>query len=165
MAKNALDIRVRLPSDSELKKMFDAVPQLKRHAVMKASTTAAAKVIASRARQLAPRGTKSDAAKRSKKQRSEANWNIKLRTTIAQVTRAYDNGSFSVVGPKSPDGNKAYLNQPRKVSRLHKLWGKNVGRTYKAARNWIMQAFDETQNQQLAAMKAALIKKVDEMMK
>jgi hypothetical protein len=145
--------------------MFDAVPQLKRHAVMKASTTAAAKVIVDRAKQLAPRGTKADADKRSKKQRSEANWNVKLRTTIAQVTRTYDKASFSVVGPKSPHGNKAYMNQPRKRSRPHKLWGKDVGRTYKAARSWIISAFDETQNQQLSAMKAALTKKVDEMMK
>jgi hypothetical protein len=165
MAKNALDIRVKLPSDAELKKMFDAVPQLKRHAVMKTTTTAAAKVITQRAKQLAPRGTKADAAKRSKKQRSEANWNVKLRTTVAQVTRTYDNGSFSVVGPKSPNGNKAYMNQPRTRSRLHKLWGKDVGRTYKAARSWIVAAFDETRSQQLSAMKTALSKKIDEMMK
>ena len=164
MSRNALDMRLSLPSDRDLARMFDAVPKLQQHGVTKKATTAAAKVIVARARAIAPRGTEADRKKRSAKQRASANWNIRLHTTIAYVTRVAARLAYSVIGPRHPDGNKAYLNSPKSGSRKHKLWGRNTGRTRRADRNWIVQAFDETQNQQLAEMKASLMKSTREMM-
>lgn len=163
--KNGLDIKMSLPTDAELAAMFDAVPMLKRHDVMGATTTAGAKVIVQRAKQLAPRGNDEDRKKRSATQKAAANWNIRLHTTIAQVTRKGNTRAFSIVGPRHPIGNKAYLNSPKNGSRRHVLWGRDGGRVKTAIRNWIVQAFDETRSQQLSAMKAALAKKVSEMFK
>jgi hypothetical protein len=145
--------------------MFDAVPLLQRHGVTKKATTAAAKVIVARAKVLAPRGTEKDRRKRSNSQKASANWNIRLHTTIAYVTRVAARMAYSVIGPRHPDGNKAYLNSPKSGSRQHVLWGKRTGRVRRATRNWIVQAFDETQNQQLAEMKASIMKSVDDMMR
>jgi hypothetical protein len=162
--KNGIDVQMKLPTDRELAKMFDAIPQLKRHGVLGATTQAGAKVIVSRARQLAPRGNDADRQKRSAKQKAAANWNIRLYTTIAEVTRRGNRLAFSIVGPRHPQGNKAYFNSPKSGSRRHVLWGRDGGRVKTAIRNWIVQAFDETRPAQLAAMKAALTKKINEMM-
>lgn len=160
-----LRMRMNLPNDREIAAMFDAVPLLKKHEVMSATTKAGAKVIVSKAKQIAPRGTQADRDKRSKKQRASANWNIRLHTTVAMVTRGRYTRSFSIVGPRHPDGNKAYLNSPKSGSRRHVLWGNRTRvRQKKATRNWMMQAFDESRSQQLSAMKSALTKKVDEML-
>jgi hypothetical protein len=164
MSRNALDLRLSLPSDRDLAKMFDAVPKLQRHGVAKKATTAAAKVIVAKARAIAPRGTEKDRKKRSNSQKASANWNIRLHTTIAYVTRVAARLAYSVVGPRHPDGNKAYLNSPKSGSRQHVLWGRRKGRVRRATRNWIVQAFDETQNQQLAEMKASLMKSTHDMM-
>lgn len=158
-----LRITTKLPTDRELEKMFNAVPMLRRHDVLGVTTAAGAKEVLSRAKALAPRGTEADRRKRSAKQKAAANWNIRLHTTVAVVTRKGNRLAFSIVGPKHPSGNKAYLNSPQSGSRKHKLWGRDVGRVRKATRNWIVQAYDETRPQQLAAMKAALTKKVAEM--
>lgn len=162
--KNGLDIKISLPTDRELAKMFDAVPMLQRHDVMGATTTAGAKVVLARAKQLAPRGNDADRKKRSAKQKAAANWNVRLHTTIAQVTRKGNTKAFSLIGPRHPDGNKAYMNAPRSGSRPHVLWGRRVGRIKTAIRNWIVQAFDETREQQLSAMKSAMAKKIDQML-
>jgi hypothetical protein len=163
--KNGIDIQVKLPTDRELAKMFDAIPQLKRHGVLGATTQAGAKVIVSRAKQLAPRGNDADRQKRSAKQKAAANWNIRLHTTIAEVTRRGNRLAFSIVGPRHPQGNKAYFNSPKSGRRRHVLWGKAGGERSKLSiRNWIVQAFDETRSSQLSAMKAALTKKIHEMM-
>lgn len=161
---NALDVRIDLPTDDEINKMFDAVPLLVKHDVLKATTKAGAAVVARKAKEYAPRGTEKDRRKRSKSQLAKANWNIRLHTTIRVVTRGGQRVAFSVVGPKHPEGNKVWFNQGRKGSRKHILWGKDVGRTYHNRANWIKRAFDESQPEQLRAMKEALTKKVKEML-
>jgi hypothetical protein len=166
MARNGIDIRMQLPTDADLRKLFDAVPQLRRYQVMPATTRAGGQVVVKRAKQLAPRSTPADRKKRSKKQRAEANWDGKpLHRSVAMVTRNYERASVSVVGPKHPDGNKAWFNSPKSGHRLHVLWGKAGGRRTKLAiRNWIVRAFDETRPQQLEAMKLALKKRIAEML-
>lgn len=164
MAKNALDIDMTLPSDAELKRMFDAVPQLRRHDVMGAAVREASKVVAKKARQLAPRSTPEDRAKRSKSQRQSADWeSTPMRTTVTHVVRKYERSALGVIGPKHPHGNKAYFNQPRSGRRRHVLWGRDVGRTYIAATNWLVQAFEETKPEQLSKMKSILTKKLNDM--
>jgi hypothetical protein len=160
-----LRIKMDLPTDKELAEMFDAVSLLKRHEVMSATTKAGGRIVVDRAKQAAPRGTDADRRKRSKKQKAAANWNIRLHTTIAMVTRGGNRRSFSIVGPRHPIGNKAYFNSPKSGSRRHVLWGnRTLVRQRKADRNWIVQAFDESRSQQLSAMKTELTKKVNEML-
>jgi hypothetical protein len=161
---NALDVTMTLPSDAELKKMFDAVPQLRKHDVMAASVRAATQIISKKAKELAPRSTPEDRKKRSKTQRKSADWEgTPLHTTIGHVVRKYDKAAFGVAGPRFPHGNKAYFNQPRSGSRRHVLWGRDVGRVMTVVRNWMMDAFEMTQSQQLSAMKKVLKQKLDEM--
>lgn len=164
MARNALDIRMELPSDADMKRMFDAVPKFAKHDTLAEAVAGAAMVVRAEARRRAPRSRPEDRRKRSKSQRASANWEgVPLNATVDFAIRQYKNAAFGVVGPKHPHGNKAYFNQPRSRSRKHILWGRNVGRIYTATRNWIVEAFDTTKSQQLDKMKAVLKKKLDEM--
>lgn len=163
---SGIQVRTQLPTDADIRKLFDAIPQLHRYGVMRSAVRAGGKVVLRRARQLAPRSTAADRAKRSKKQKAAANWDGKpLHKSVAMVVRNYDRSAASFVGPKHPDGNKAYFNSPKSGSRLHVLWGMQAGRRTKLAiRNWVVRAFDETKPQQLQAMKAALSRKIKEML-
>ena len=164
MGRNALDLKMELPSDADLKRMFDAVPQLRKHDVMTGAVREASKIIAQRARQYAPRSTPEDRAKRSDSQKRSADWeSTPLRTTIGHVVRQYDTGAVGVTGPRHPHGNKAYFNQPRNRQRKHVLWGRDVGRVFTAARNWIVMAFEDTKPQQLEKMKSVLKQKLNDM--
>ena len=162
MAKNKLDIKMNLPNDAELKRMFDAVPKLNRYEVSDATVRAGGRIIVKRAKELAPRGNQADRNKRSKSQRAGANWDIRLRSTIAMVVRKYRNAKgLAVVGPKWPQGNKAYFDTSP-GGREKVLWGRRTGQTIPQLRNWIVKAFDETRSQQLAAMKSKLRQKMDQ---
>jgi hypothetical protein len=159
MAKNALTIKTELPTDDELKKMFGDVETFKRYKALDNAAKAAGKVIEKRARELAPRSRPEDRKKRSKKQRESANWDgVPMRTTIRSVVRGYEVRSTTYVGPTHPHGNKAYFNQPTDRQRRHVLWGNDIGRMFIAARNWMVQAFEETKSAQLRAMKDAINK-------
>lgn len=168
MAK--LDIKIDLPSDAELKRMFDAVPILERYKVSDKVVRAAAKPVVKRARQLAPRSTPEARAKRSKKQRESAEWDYPLWKTIAVVVRKYQQArGTAIVGPRWPTGNKAYFNTSPK-GRRRVLWGRNVSVFIGSKlspiapqiRNWIVQAYDETRTEQLAIMKTKLKELMDE---
>ena len=161
----SLSIKMDLPTDAELAKMFDAVSLLRRHDVMRTTTKAGGRVVEVRAKAIAPRGTEADRNKRSAKQKAAADWNTRLHTTIGMVTRGGNRRSFTIIGPRYPKGNKAYLNSPKSGERRHVLWGRDTGRIKVSIRNWIVQAFDETRGEQLSQMKGALTKKVDEMMR
>ena len=159
---NKLDLKIEFPSDAELKKMFDAVPRLQRYNVSDKAVNAAARIVARRAKQLAPRQTAQQRKKRSAKQAKEANWNIPLYQTIAVVVRKYAINAAGIVGPKWPDGNKAYFNTGP-GGRRQVLWGKHTGVVVPQIRNWIVKAFDETKTQQLEAMKKSLKKSMKEL--
>jgi len=155
MASIDLDTK-NLPTDAELEQMFDAVPILKRHSVSDKTVRAGAKPIVKRARQLAPRSSKTGSAKkRSKNQRKGADWETPLWKTIKMVVRKYSANAAAIVGPEWPAGNKAYFNtSPR--GRRKFLWGKDTGETVPQIRNWIVKAYDETRPEQLKAMKDKL---------
>lgn len=162
---NGIDIKMDLPSDAELRRMFDMVPKLEAFKVLDKAVDAASKPVVKRARELAPRGTEVDRSKRSKGQRSKADWNYPLWKTIKRVIRKYQNRyGMAVVGPEWPKGNKAYFFTSPKGRRIW-YWGKNSGKTKVATRNWIVQAFDETRTAQLDAMKASVAKSMDEVMR
>lgn len=152
---NKVDLTHNLPSDAELARMFDAVPILKRHAVADQTVRAGTAPIVRRARQLAPRGNNRDRSLRSAKQKAEADWDYPLWKTIKRVVRKYAANALGVVGPEWPKGNKAYFNTSP-GGRRQVLWGRHTGKIIPQIRNWIVQAFDETRPQQLAAMKSKL---------
>ncbi|MCA9130752.1 MAG: hypothetical protein KDB22_26885 [Planctomycetales bacterium] len=150
-----------LPSDAEINRMFDAVPHLDRFRVTDQVLRAGARPIVTRARQLAPRSTPEDRAKRSTKQKQAADWNYPLWKTIKYVLRKYSTSGVAVVGPEWPKGNKAYFNTSPSGRRQY-LWGRATGRIVPQIRNWIVQAFDETKSQQLAEMKKKLRSVMDQ---
>lgn len=153
---NRIDIKMQLPSDAELSAMFDAVPILERARLSEQVLKAGARPVVTRARQLAPRSTPEMRAKRSRSQRDKADWDYPLWKTIKMVFRKGRRAAgMSVIGPEWPKGNKAYFNTSPK-GRQQVLWGKRTGIVVPQIRNWIVQAFDETKPQQLAAMKAKL---------
>ena len=170
MAKNGIDMRLNLPSDADLKRMFDAVPILQRHKVADQTVRAGARPIVTKARQLAPRGDRTGTSKkRSKTQKKkfgiydenkDQNRHIPLWKTISMVVRKYAVNASAIVGPKWPEGNKAYFNTGP-GGRRQVLWGKVTGVTVPQIRNWIVQAFDETKPQQLSAMKKKLKQLMD----
>lgn len=160
-----LNVKIEMPNDAELKRMFDAVPALERHKVTDKALNASGKVVLDRARQLAPRGNQVDREKRSDSQKQRANWNTPLWKTIAKkYVKNNRGGGVILVGPKWPDGNKAYFNTSPKGRRVF-YWGKDAGITKPQIRNWIVQAFDETKTQQLAAMKASITASMDAIFK
>lgn len=167
MAKNALTLSMKLPTDKELDRMLADAEHLRSFKVQAEAVEAASIVVRNRARQLAPRSKPEDRARRSKKQKAEADWeSVPLNTTIDFVVRDYRKGSTGIIGPAYPHGNKAYFNQPRSGQRIQVLWGKMTSlKPFIAARNWIVQAFEETRGQQLSAMKNALRAAIDRLMR
>lgn len=162
---NNVDFKMDLPSDAELARMFDMVPKLEQYKVIDKAVTAAAAPVVKRARELAPRGTEADRKKRSRRQAERADWNYPLWKTIKRVIRKYANRyGLAVIGPEWPKGNKAYFFTSPKGRRIW-YWGKDAGKTKATVRNWIVQAFDETKNEQLAAMKTSVQKSLDEVMR
>lgn len=159
-----LSVDVKLPTDAELERIFNAVPILERYKVGDKVTRAGAAVVVRRARQLAPRSTPEDRAKRSASQRKAADWDTPLWKTIAFVVRGYRRGATAVIGPRWPVGNKAYFNTSPS-GRRQVLWGVRTGRTIAQIRNWIVQAFDETRSEQLAAMKTKLTQLMNDIWK
>lgn len=159
---NGIKVNLNLPSDADMKRMFDAVPQLRKHDVMRAATKAGGKVIEKRARELTPRGKQSDRDKRSAKQKAAADWNTPLWKTIKMVSKLYERAAVAVIGPAWPTGNKAYFFTSTNGRRVF-YWGRNMGRVATQVRNWIVQAADETKGEQLSAMKQVIKQKMDEM--
>ena len=152
-----------LPTDAELRQMFDAVPQLKRYSVGDKVVRAGGAVVVKRARQLAPRSSRTGSTQKwgksmfvdggtggTARSRSEK----PLWKTIKQVVRKYSANAASIIGPEWPDGNKVYFFSSPK-GRREVLWGTRTGRTI-IVRNWIVQAFDETRSEQLRVMKTKL---------
>ena len=161
---NALTIQINLPSDAEIKRMFDAVPLLRKHDVSGAVVREGAKAIAKQAKIEAPRSNPADTRKQSKSHRDKWGVAVKLHTTIGYVVRKGKRGmSYAIIGPKFPDGNKAYLNQPRERSRKHMLWGHDRGRTYVARRNWILVAAERSRGSQIAGITKVMKQKMSEM--
>ena len=158
---NKLDIKLQLPTDADLERMFNMVPKLERFQVGDQVVRAGTQPIVKRAQALAPRSANTGTSKkRSKSQREKADWDYPLWKTIKRVIRKYQRYTNGVVGPEWPKGNKAYFNTSPKGRKVF-YWGKNANKTAAQVRNWIVQAFDETRAQQLAAMKAKLTELMD----
>jgi hypothetical protein len=159
---NALTIKSNFPNDKELANLFGLVPMLQRQQVAQQAVREGAKPVVKRAKELAPRSKPEDTRKRSKKQKASADWNKKLHASVGSVTRGSGVYSFAIIGPRYPVGNKAYFNAPRSGARRIVAWGRDTGRSKRATRNWVVQAFDETRSQQLSAMKSKIRERISE---
>jgi hypothetical protein len=169
---NKLDIKIKMPSDAEINKMFNAVPILERHRVADQVVRAGSRAVVRKARALAPRSTTSGSVSKWSQKMYETGGTgdkgtprkkgeIPLWKTIAVVVRKYHTNGTAIVGPKYNEGNKAYFNTGPS-GRKQVLWGRVTGKTVPQLRNWIVQAFDETKSEQLAAMKKKLQQKMKE---
>lgn len=119
-------------------------------------------VIAKRARQVAPNSKRSK-TKDKQSVKAKKIWNKQVKNTIRSVVRRYPTTAVAVVGPKAPEGNAAHFGQEKE--RKHVLWGKDKGRQLRIARDWIVQAFDETKAEQEAAMRGSLQEDIDKVMR
>lgn len=162
-------LTTKLPTDAELRKMFDAVPALEKHRVADATVRAGIKPVTTRARMLIPRSKASDRAKRSAKQKREnPGLDSPLWKTVKHVVRKGERaGAVAVSGPEFTGsggvGQKIYLiAEHKKKGRRVFYWGRDAGITRIKIRNVMVQAAEETRPEQLAAMKAMLKRKLDE---
>ena len=157
-------VKIQMPNEGEIKRMFDMVPKLERYKVGDKAVRAGAKPVLAKAKQLAPRGNARDRDKwHGEKMRSRLG-ETPLKDTIKMVVKKVASGAYAVIGPEWPKGNKAYFNTSPK-GRKQVLWGRVTGTKVATIRNWIVQAADETKSAQDAAMQASLKKSLDEMMK
>lgn len=131
-------------------------------AVRKAST-----IVARRARQLAP-SSKLTGSRKLQSKTTKTKWETNIDGTAKNPLREqiktklvkYPTASHGIIGPSSPKGNQAHFGQTK--SRRHVLWGKSSLVTgYRIARDWIVQAFDETKSLQNTAMIASLRQDID----
>jgi len=158
------DVRVEITGDKEVLALLDRLPKLVVGAggPLDRAVTAACKIVANKAKQLAPdskANPKGDSRKKQSK-KSKSIWSKKLKTTIRQKVIKYDTATWGVVGPKNPEGNMAHFMQEK--PRRHVLWGKTTAvQQFRDERNWINKAFDETKTEQLAAVKASLTEDID----
>ena len=164
-----MKIVTKLPTDAEVAAMFDAVPKLQRYAVAESVVRAGVKPITTRARQLIPRSEPEDRAKRSSNQRkTNPGLDDPLWKTVKHVVRSGRNAAaVAVSGPEFESnrnvGQKIYLiAEHKQKGRRVFYWGKDAGITRVKIRNVMVQAAEETKQQQLTAIKAMLKKKMDQ---
>ena len=162
MAKNKATLT--LDGADEIVAMLDSLPKLivAQGGPVDRAVSAGSKPIAARARQLAPDSSKTNSRdKQSKKVKGI--WTGKLKQLIRVKLVRYQTSTWSVVGPKSKEGNMSHFQQetPRRLV----LWGKATRvQQYRIARNWTVQAFDETRGEQLQAMKDSIQKDIEQLM-
>jgi hypothetical protein len=159
-----VEIKIDITGEKEVMDLLDRLPKLVvlSGGPMDRAVTAAAKIVAKRAKQLAPDSKKNPKGDSRKKQskKSRAGWPKKLREQIRHRILKYDTGTWAVVGPKNPEGNMAHFMQEK--PRRHVLWGSRTAvAQYKADETWIVKAFDETKSEQLSAVKTSLKADID----
>ena len=168
-----VDVKIKFPSDAELKKMFDAVPMLERYAVGDKVVSAGCRPITNRARQLMPRSKEADKKKWNKERKAgTGRWagldKTPLWKTVKMVVRKGSKASaIAVTGPEFTGaggaGQKIYLVAEHKQrGRRMIFWGRDGGRTKLKIRNVMVQAAEEVRSQTLAAMKAKLTTLMDQ---
>lgn len=140
---------LQLDGWEELARQLDLVDdRLTKRAKLEA-VKAAGEVVAARAKDLCPRGDAAD--------KPDAK---PLRDTIAVETRDYDQRALAVIGPQTPAGAHGHL-----VENGHEIVTRDGKRTGRRARPrpFVRPAFDETKDQQQAAMQAVVTRTLQEL--
>ena len=136
-------ISVDIQGEEDVLRMLSALDSRAMFKVADAGMKKANKHVRNRARQLAPRSSRTGSAKkRSKSQRESADWETPLHKTIKSKVHKSKDGSVGVIGPSWPQGNKAYFNLSEN-GRQEVFWGKPQGTTYKQE-DWLKKALDES---------------------
>lgn len=158
-----ISIKTNFATNNEIATMFGTIDTMQRYKVGDRVVTAGSSVVLKRAKELAPRDTSGHKEKRSAKQKAKADWNMPLWKTVSRKIVREERGAYAIIGPRWPEGKKAYFNTSPNGRRVF-YWGKDAGIVKLAIRNWIVQAADETRGQQLDAMKSKLKEAMDEVM-
>lgn len=158
----SVKVQITTTGQRELEAFLERLPVLVRSQGGPQDTAirAANQIVLKRARQLAPVSKKTGTEKKQSR-KSREQWSQEVRRQLASKVKRYDLVTVGLVGAKHPYGNAAHFMQEK--PRRHVLWGKaSAIRGYRVMRNWIVQAFEETRSQQLAAIEVALRKKFSE---
>lgn len=136
-------INVSVDGVDDVLKMLEEVDHNTYFKVTDKGIRKASQLVQRRAKQLAPRSSKTGSAKkRSVSQSQSGNWNIPLSKTIISKVLKHARGALGIVGPSWPEGNKAFFNNA-KNGRREVYWGKPQGTIYKGE-DWLKRAFDES---------------------
>lgn len=133
--------RIELAGYRELMAELDRIDDRLSRRTARECAKAAGEVIARRAKQLCPVG---DPAHNSAAK--------PLRDTIAVEMRDYDSKVLAVIGPQYPAGAHGHLVE---YGHQEVLWGVRTGRRV-APRPFLRPAYDETQEEQQAAMQSVV---------
>lgn len=136
---------MQLDGWDELARQLDRVDDRLTQRAKLEAVKAAGEVVAARARDLCPRGDTADKP---------------LRDTIAVEVRDYDQRALAVIGPQYPAGAHGHL-----VEDGHEIVTRDGKRTGRRARPrpFVRPAFDETKDQQQAAMQAVVTRTLQEL--
>ena len=156
------------PKEGDIKKMFDAVPILERHQVGSKATRAGARPVLSSAKSKAKslyngKRTRQGWSRNMFRQKIDGGQGRSLTEeriwkTLGMVVRKYDRGSaIAVVGTRWPAGNVIHYHGPKAGGRRVFYWGRDAGRT-KLFVDFLKQSFDETKQEQSAAIRESLKK-------
>jgi ribosomal protein L18 len=155
-------LQITVNGDAEVIALLDKLPKLlvlsggPADRAMKAATT----VLQDRAIAIAP-DSRSTGSRKKQSKKSKAIWKGKLNQKIRKKLIRHQSGVYGLVGPKSPEGNMANFVSGKQ--RRLVLWGKSTRVVvYRYQRNWMLQAFDESRDQQLTAMRRTLKTELDQ---
>jgi hypothetical protein len=155
-------IKISVKNDiARINRVLAQVPQQMQFAAHDKALPAAGKVVAQRAKELAPRSSQNPKGGRKKMSaKSRTAWSSEPLADMIEVKKVKSRKEFDpyvLVGPKFPEGNKANFVHPMKSTTKEQVnWGQRVGRTNKD-NDFLKRAADETIGQQVRAFLSALI--------
>jgi hypothetical protein len=155
-------IKVRVERDiARINRVLAQIPQQMQFAAFDKALPAAGRVVAQRAKELAPRSATNEKGGREKMSaKAKATWSAEPLADMIEVKplkATKQNDPYVLVGPKFPEGNKANFIHPMKSTKKEQvLWGRRVGPVNKD-NDFLKRAADETKPAQLRAFLKALI--------
>jgi hypothetical protein len=155
-------IKVSVKNDiARINQVLNQIPQQMQFSAHDKALPAAGRVVAQRAKELAPRSSQNERGGRNKMSaKAKAIWSAEpladmIEVKAVKARKQFD--PFVLVGPKFPEGNKANFVHPMKANNKEQVnWGKRVGNKNKD-NDFLKRASDETVGQQIRAFLSALI--------
>lgn len=158
-------IKVSVKNDiARVNRVLSQIPQQMQFAAFDSALPAAGRVVAQRAKELAPRSAGNAKGGRQKmSQKAKTIWSAEPLADMIEVKRVKKRKEvdpYCLVGPRFPEGNKANFIHPMKSEKKRQfLWGREAG-TVNKENDFLKRAADETRPQQLRAFLRALIPEV-----
>jgi len=145
-----------------INKVMAMIPQQMQFAAYDRALPAAGRVVAQRAKELAPRSAQNPKGGRANMSaKAKAIWSAEPLADMIAIRpvrgKKAAGDPYILVGPRFPEGNKANFVAPMKSSVKEQVnWGTRVGKKNKD-NDFLKRAADETKPQQLRAFLSALI--------